>query len=82
MKGAAILIQTILESGDRQTRIIVSHRMSVLSKADHIIVLEDGRIVESGAHSTLVDGCILPEFFLRTVDLRKEKTNCFLLNMF
>ena len=33
--------------------ILISHRITTLSKADRIIVLERGRIVEQGTHETL-----------------------------
>ena len=38
-----------------RTVLIVSHRVSSVKDADHIIVLDDGRIVERGTHDTLVD---------------------------
>lgn len=37
-----------------RTVLIVSHRVSSVKDADHIIVLEDGRIVERGNHETLL----------------------------
>ena len=37
-----------------RTAVIVSHRVAALSQADHILVLEDGRIVEQGTHEQLV----------------------------
>jgi ATP-binding cassette subfamily B protein len=38
-----------------RTVLIVSHRVSSVKDADHIIVLDDGRIVERGAHEQLLD---------------------------
>ena len=38
-----------------RTVLIVSHRVSSVKDADHIVVLDDGRIVERGAHEQLVE---------------------------
>ncbi len=37
-----------------KTTIIVSHRVSSAKNADHIIVLEDGKIVQQGTHKSLI----------------------------
>ena len=38
-----------------RTTIIISHRISTVKAADHIIVLNDGSIVESGTHDQLLN---------------------------
>jgi ATP-binding cassette subfamily B protein len=38
-----------------RTSIIISHRVSSAKLADQIIVLDDGRIVESGNHESLME---------------------------
>ena len=38
-----------------RTSIIISHRVSAVANADHIIVLEEGRIVERGTHDDLIN---------------------------
>lgn len=38
----------------RHTTIVIAHRLTTLSQADHIIVLEHGRIVQYGTHEALL----------------------------
>lgn len=37
-----------------RTSIVIAHRLSTVQHADHIIVLQDGRIIESGDHASLM----------------------------
>jgi subfamily B ATP-binding cassette protein MsbA len=37
-----------------RTSIVVAHRLSTVQNADHIVVLEEGRIVEEGNHHSLL----------------------------
>ena len=37
-----------------KTVVIVAHRLSTVRNADNIVVLDGGRIVESGTHSELI----------------------------
>lgn len=37
-----------------KTALIISHRFSTVRMADHILVIEDGRILETGTHAQLV----------------------------
>ncbi|HWJ42926.1 MAG TPA: ATP-binding cassette domain-containing protein, partial [Solirubrobacterales bacterium] len=40
-----------------RTTFIIAHRLSTVSLADEIIVLDDGRIVDRGTHAELMEGC-------------------------
>ncbi|WP_409029806.1 ABC transporter transmembrane domain-containing protein [Janthinobacterium sp. CG_23.3] len=49
------LVQTALEAAMvGRTTVIIAHRLATVQRADRIIVMEDGRIVETGTHSSLV----------------------------
>jgi len=49
------LVQTALEQLMRQrTTIVIAHRLATVLRADRILVMEDGRIVEEGTHAALV----------------------------
>jgi subfamily B ATP-binding cassette protein MsbA len=37
-----------------RTTFVVAHRLSTVQEADRILVLDEGKIVESGTHSELV----------------------------
>ena len=45
----------IMEEGQNRTIIFISHRLSTTRNADKIIMLENGRIIESGSHSQLLE---------------------------
>jgi ABC-type bacteriocin/lantibiotic exporter with double-glycine peptidase domain len=38
----------------RATRIVIAHRLSTIVRADQIVVMQDGRVVEVGSHHELV----------------------------
>jgi ABC-type multidrug transport system fused ATPase/permease subunit len=49
------LIQEALRRLARgRTTLVVAHRLSTVADADRIVVLEDGRVVESGRHAELL----------------------------
>ncbi|QDY99989.1 ATP-binding cassette domain-containing protein [Nitratireductor mangrovi] len=50
------LVQAALERlMQERTTIVIAHRLATVLKADRILVLEDGRIVEEGTHASLVE---------------------------
>ncbi|WP_317205498.1 ABC transporter transmembrane domain-containing protein [Janthinobacterium sp.] len=49
------LVQTALEAAMvGRTTVIIAHRLATVQRADRIIVMEDGKIVETGTHTSLV----------------------------
>ncbi|MDW6156928.1 lipid ABC transporter permease/ATP-binding protein, partial [Klebsiella pneumoniae] len=38
-----------------RTSLVIAHRLSTIEKADEILVVEDGRIVERGEHTELLE---------------------------
>lgn len=56
-KTDAQLRQAIGEHFQKTTTIIVAQRISSVMQADHIMVLEEGRILGYGTHSQLMESC-------------------------
>ena len=49
------LVQSALEAAMvGRTTVIIAHRLATVQRADRIIVMEDGQIVETGTHASLV----------------------------
>ena len=49
------IIKNLEKISKGKTTIIIAHRLSSISKADNIIVLDKGKIVESGNHESLLE---------------------------
>jgi ABC-type multidrug transport system fused ATPase/permease subunit len=49
-----ILEQAIEDSFSGKTSIIIAHRLSTIRRADHILVMDHGRIIEQGTHTELI----------------------------
>lgn len=50
----SLLMQALERLKKNRTTFIIAHRLSTIKNANQIIVLKDGRIVESGSHETLL----------------------------
>jgi ATP-binding cassette subfamily B protein len=46
--------EAVIEAAAGHTLILVSHRFATVRRADHIVVLDGGRIAESGDHASLL----------------------------
>src|SRR5690606_12128304 len=46
--------QAIRAAAERRTTLLVSNRISTLQRADHILVLHQGRVIQSGTHQQLM----------------------------
>ena len=48
------IFKNIIKKQENKTTVIISHRFSTVRKAERIIVLDHGKIVESGTHDELI----------------------------
>jgi len=49
----AMILKALRERHGRATTLVIAHRLSTLAHADRILVLDQGRIVQSGTHAEL-----------------------------
>jgi ATP-binding cassette subfamily B protein len=53
-RGEADFFDRFLEITEGTTTLIISHRFSTVRRADHICVLDEGRVLEQGDHGSLI----------------------------
>jgi subfamily B ATP-binding cassette protein HlyB/CyaB len=58
-ESEALVNANILRIGRNRTTVIVSHRLSSLTKCDQILVMDAGSVVDIGAHPVLLERCAL-----------------------
>jgi len=56
-ESEAIVNANLLRIAKGRTLVIISHRLSVLVQADTVLVLERGRLYDSGSHDELLERC-------------------------
>ena len=53
-ESEALVQKALEEAAKGRTTLAIAHRLSTVRKADRIVVMEKGRIVEMGSHDELV----------------------------
>jgi ATP-binding cassette subfamily B protein len=72
MDTGTSIIKTIRAMAGQKTIVIASHRLSAVRFADNIIVLNDGRILESGTHDQLMKNETYYAKIFRLQELEEE----------
>jgi ATP-binding cassette subfamily B protein len=70
----AILV-ALREAAAHHTSLVIAHRLSTIVDADHILVMDSGRIVESGMHQELIakDGAYARLWALQQEEARQQQ---------
>ncbi len=50
-----LILEALDRAGEGRTLVLVTQRIAAAARADRVVVLEDGRIVEEGTHEALVE---------------------------
>jgi ATP-binding cassette subfamily B protein len=50
--------QLVDELAVRRAVVVVAHRMSTVQAADHVVMLDKGRVLDTGTHEELMERCV------------------------
>ncbi|GIH75040.1 ABC transporter ATP-binding protein/permease [Planobispora longispora] len=53
-RGEAVIARALARARNGRTCLVIAHRLSTVRDADHIVVLADGAVAESGGHGDLL----------------------------
>ncbi|MFA9559238.1 ABC transporter ATP-binding protein [Evansella sp. AB-rgal1] len=70
LESEYLIQQSLVRLAENRTTFIVAHRLSTITHADKIIVIEDGRMVEMGSHEELMkqEGAYYNLFQVQTLE--------------
>lgn len=68
----SLIQQAITRLARNRTSVVIAHRLSTVRNADKIIVLDNGRIAESGTHITLMEANGLYRRMVHSQDLTRD----------
>ncbi len=70
------LIQKSINTlAQNRTLIIIAHRLKTIESADHIVVMDKGKIVEAGTHQQLLENQSHYQDFLKTLESHQGDSN-------
>ncbi len=67
-KTEEVIFRNLKESRENKTTLLIAHRISTVEGMDKIVFIDDGKIVDVGAHNALYERC---PAYKRAVDLQK-----------
>ena len=76
-ENEAIVQKAVANLVKDKTVIVIAHRLSTIVHADHIVVVEDGSIVDEGKHEELLSRCALYQSMWKAhMDVKEGEVAC------